>query len=46
MIEMIKKPVKNEDFYINKEIAEIVNQIEKDEEQCNIKEEISSGAKT
>ena len=40
-----EKPVKNKDFDINKEISEIVNHIEKDEEQSNIKEEIISGAK-
>ena len=40
-----EKPVKKEDFDINKEIAEIVNHIEKDEEQSNIKKEIISSAK-
>ena len=34
---MIKKLVRNEDFDINKKIAEIVNHIKKDEEQSNIK---------
>ena len=40
-----EKPAKNKDFDINKEISEIVNHIEKDEEQSNIKEEIISGTK-
>ena len=40
-----EKPVKNEDFDINKKISEILNHIEKDEEQSNITKEIISGAK-